>query len=85
MQTARVVGTATSTMKHPSLKGRKLLIVQPCRVDGGPDGDPFIAIDGLGAGVGETVILTSDGRAARELIKIETSPVRWTTVGIQDA
>ena len=54
MQIALVVGTATSTVKHPSLAGRKLLIVQPYAVDGQtPDGEPVIAVDPLGAGCGE--------------------------------
>jgi len=85
MLSALVVGTATATVKHASLRGRTLLLVQPRRSDGGADGDPLLAVDGLGAGIGEIVIITSDGRGARELLKTDVSPVRWTTVGIQDA
>jgi ethanolamine utilization protein EutN len=50
-----------------------------------PDGHPLIAIDAVGAGVGEKVIITSDGRLAREILKVEATPVRWTAVGIADA
>ncbi len=57
-----MVGTAVSTIKHASMERQKLLIIQPLMTDGNaPDGDPLIAIDSVGAGVGERVILTSDG------------------------
>lgn len=86
MQLALVVGTATATQKHPSLSGRKLLIVQPQMSDGHtPDGDPLVAVDGVGAGTGQHVIITSDGKGARELLGVEKTPVRWTIVGIRDA
>ena len=79
-----VIGTATSTVKHASLQGQCLLVVQPQLVNGEPDGDPLLAVDMVGAGVGETVILTSDGRGAREYLGVDATPVRWTTIGIQD-
>ena len=84
MQNALVVGTATSTVKHSSMEGCKLLVVQPRLVDGAPDGDPLVAVDAMGAGVGETVMITSDGRGARALLGVEATPVRWTTIGIRD-
>jgi ethanolamine utilization protein EutN len=85
MQLGLVIGTATSTVKHASMQGRKLLIVQPHMADGKtPDGDPLLAIDAVGAGRGERVMITSDGRAARELLKAEATPVRWTVIGIRD-
>jgi ethanolamine utilization protein EutN len=85
MQLAKVIGTATATIKHPTLVGTKLLLVQPALADGvTPDGDPLLAVDGVGAGIGETVMITSDGRGARELLKTDATPVRWTTIGIKD-
>jgi ethanolamine utilization protein EutN len=85
MQLAKVIGTATATIKHPTLVGAKLLLVQPALADGvTPDGDPLLAVDGVGAGIGETVMITSDGRGARELLKADATPVRWTTIGIKD-
>ena len=82
---ARVVGTATSTVKHKSLEGWKLLVAQPLAADGQtPDGDPLLAVDSLGAGVGSLVMLTSDGRGTRELLKSDTTPVRWSVLGIDD-
>jgi microcompartment protein CcmK/EutM len=85
MQLARVVGTATSTVKHPTLQGWKMLVVQMLQADGkSPDGDPVISIDVLGAGPGELVMITSDGAGTRELVKSKNSPVRWSTLGIVD-
>jgi ethanolamine utilization protein EutN len=85
MLPAHVIGTATSTVKHPSLQGCRLLIVQPQLNDGRtPDGEPLVAADLLGAGVGQTVIITSDGRQAQELLESDTTPVRWTVMGIRD-
>ena len=61
-----------------------MLIVQPQMASGAPDGDPLIAIDGVGAGKGETVMITSDGRYGRQLLKSTINPVRWTVIGIED-
>ena len=86
MQLGLVVGTATSTVKHATLRGQKLLIVQPLMADGQkPDGDPQIAIDAVGAGTGERVLITSDGKYVRELVKQENTPIRWSVIGIADA
>ncbi len=85
MLLARIAGTATSTTKHPSLQGWRLVIAQPLQADGqSPDGDPQIAIDHLGAARGDRVMLTSDGRATRELMGSKTTPVRWSVMGIID-
>ena len=85
MLTGRVIGTATSTVKHPSMAGWKLLVVQPLAADGrSPDGDPVLAVDSFGAGRGETVIVSSDGRGTRELLQSDNTPVRWSVLGIRD-
>lgn len=84
MLLAVVEGTAISTIKHKSMKGWKLLIVQPLLPDGGADGDPVMAIDSLGAGHGTTVLISNDGRGTRDLIGDTTSPVRWSVIGIVD-
>jgi microcompartment protein CcmK/EutM len=85
MQLGSVVGIATSTVKHPSMEGWKLLVVQLLAADGkSPDGEPVLAVDRLGAGRGEKVILTSDGKGTRELLKSDTTPVRWSVMGIPD-
>jgi len=79
-----VEGTAISTIKHRSMAGWKLLVVQPLTPAGGPDGDPVLAIDSLGAGHGCKVLISNDGRGARELVGDDTSPIRWTVIGILD-
>jgi ethanolamine utilization protein EutN len=85
MQLALVVGTATSTMKHATLNGQKMLIVQPLMADGdSADGDPQIAVDAVGAGKGEVVMITSDGKYVREMLKTEATPVRWSVIGTRD-
>ena len=85
MQLGLVVGTAMGTLKHISLRGQKLLVVQPLLADRqAADGQPVLAVDGVGAGRGENVMITSDGRAAREMLQSDTTPVRWTIIGIVD-
>ena len=82
---ARVVGTATSTIKHASMRGWKLLVAQPLAADGlSPDGDPVLVVDNLGAGIGGLVVISSDGRGTRELLNSDTTPVRWSVLGIVD-
>jgi len=85
MLTGRAIGNATATVKHPSMKGWKLLVIQPLLADGRtPDGDPILAVDSLGAGRGQNVIVSSDGRGTRELLASNTTPVRWSVIGIPD-
>jgi ethanolamine utilization protein EutN len=85
VQVAFVLGNATSTVKHESLRGQKLLLVQPLAADGySPDGDPLLVVDTVGAGAGERVMITSDGKFTREWVKSDKSPARWATIGICD-
>ena len=85
MYYGRVVGCATATVKHPSMEGSKLLLVMALQADGRSiEGDPVLVVDTLGAGKGEKVMITSDGIGARELLGDNTSPVRWTVLGIAD-
>ena len=81
----RVMGNATSTVKHPSMEGWKLLLVMALQADGRTiEGDPILVVDSLGAGRGETVMITSDGIGAREMLGSKNSPVRWSVLGIRD-
>ena len=85
MYYGRVVGCATATVKHPSMEGCKLLLVMALQADGRSiEGDPILVVDTLGAGKGEKVMITSDGIGARELLGSDTSPVRWSVLGICD-
>ncbi len=75
MQVALVCGHAHATVKHPTLSGCKLLLTQPLLADGvRPDGAPMLAVDRLGAGPGDYVMITSDGAAIRELLVSRTRP-----------
>jgi ethanolamine utilization protein EutN len=85
MQRARVVGHATATVKHPSLTGWRLLVVQPLAADGGPDGEPLLAIDALGAAAGSLIVVVNDGSAIRELVGSRTTPIRYMVQGLCDA
>ena len=85
MLAGRVIGSATATVKHPSMEGWKLLLIQAYGPDGRtPDGDPMLAVDALGAGIGEKVIISSDGKGTRKLLGCENTPVRWSVIGIAD-
>ncbi len=79
-----VEGNAISTVKHHSMQGWKLLVVQPIGMDGKADGDPLLAIDFLGAGPQTKVVISNDGKGAREMVGDTTSPVRWAVIGMID-
>jgi ethanolamine utilization protein EutN len=84
MRTAQIKGYVTSTVKHPSYEGWRLLIAQPTGANNMPDGAPQIVIDPLGAAIGQDVIISSDGSEARKTVGNELSPARWMVVGIVD-
>ncbi len=83
MQLGRVIGSATSTVKHASFQGERLLIVQLLGVDGRPDGEPVLAFDRMGAGRGDEVLLTNDGMTLQEQLGRST-PGRWSVMGLPD-
>ena len=84
MQLAKVIGHATATIKHSSMNGWRLVIVQPLGVGDKPDGEPIIAICNQGCGRGDRVMITSDGKGVRAMIGSDTSPVRWAVIGVLD-
>lgn len=84
MQLARVVGTVVSTDKHPKFEGAKLLLVQPVGPDDQPRGTALLAVDGVGAGVHERVLIVLEGRAAGEAIGQTAAPVDAAIIGIVD-
>ena len=71
-------------MKHPSMQGWRLLLVQPLTADGQGDGEPLLAIDNLGARTNDYVLLSNDGAGARQMVGHKNSPVRWLVLGICD-
>jgi ethanolamine utilization protein EutN len=84
MQHAIVIGHATSTVKHPSLVGWRLAVVQTLGADGKPEGETLLAVDNLGCGVGDRVVVNNDGKRVRELIGDDKSPARWFVAAIVD-
>lgn len=85
MQIARVIGTVVSTQKHPKFEAATLLLVQPLHLDDTPRGEALIAVDGVGAGVHEKVLVVLEGRAAGETLGRKGAPVDAAIVGIIDA
>ena len=84
MQLARVIGTMVSTQKHRKFEGAKLLMVQPLNLDDSPRGHALLAVDGVGAGVHEKVLVVIEGRAANEALGAKGAPVDAAIVGIID-
>ncbi len=80
----RVVGQVVSSVKRPQFEGAKLLLVQPEQPDGKATGNTLLAIDSVGAGVSERVIVVLEGRAAGEALGRRGSPVDAAIVGIVD-
>jgi ethanolamine utilization protein EutN len=86
MQIARVVGTVVATQKHRKFEGAKLLLVQPLNPrDETPRGAALLAVDGVGAGVHEKVLIVLEGRAAGEALGRKAAPVDAAIVGIIDS
>lgn len=81
---AKVVGSAVATLKHDLLKTTKLLLVCPADREGRASGEPFLAVDLVGAGEGELVVV-SQGSSARVATGQGTSPVDAAIVGILDS
>jgi ethanolamine utilization protein EutN len=84
VQIARVVGTVVATQKHRKFEGAKLLMVQPLNLDDSPRGNVLLAVDGVGAGVHEKVLIVLEGRAAGEALGRKAAPVDAAVIGIVD-
>lgn len=83
MQLARVIGTVVSTRKDENLNGIKLLMVQPLTAEREPAGRPLVAVDAVGAGVGEEVFFVRGKEASFPFYPVE-APVDAGIVGIVD-
>lgn len=81
---ARVAGRLTSTIHHPDMAGRTLLVCARLDALGRPTGGSIIAIDSVGAGAGETVLVLDEGNGARQVLGAPQMPVRSVVVGIVD-
>jgi ethanolamine utilization protein EutN len=85
MLIARVVGTLVATQKNRKFEGAKLLLVQPLNVDDTPRGTTLLAVDSVGAGVSEKVLVVLEGRAAVEALGEPWTPVDAAIIGIVDS
>ena len=83
MLIARVIGTTVSTIKEPSLEGRKLLILRPADVDGEPYGKPYVAVDTLDAGIND-LVLTAHGSSGRLTEITQNRPVDAVIMAVID-
>jgi ethanolamine utilization protein EutN len=84
MQICQVVGSVVSTQKDRKLHGAKLLLVQPLTLDGQPRGVALLAIDSVGAGIGETVLVVIEGKAAGDALGRTAAAVDAAIIGIVD-
>jgi microcompartment protein CcmK/EutM len=84
MKIGRVAGTVVSTICVPDLENRKLLFVDLLDLDGNETGKDVIAVDVVGAGAGETVLVLDEGNGARQVLKAPDAPVRAAVVGVID-
>jgi microcompartment protein CcmK/EutM len=84
MLIARVVGELVATQKHPSHEGRKLLLVQPLNLDGSHRGDPVVALDAVDAGIGDRVLVATEGFSAMTAVGRPQSPIDMAVIGFID-
>jgi len=84
MRLGKVIGNVVSTMKHPKLKGIKLMVVKPIRPDGTKSSAPVILADYLNTAIGNTVFWIGDGSTICKVIGMRSIPVRGSIVGIID-
>jgi microcompartment protein CcmK/EutM len=85
VQIARVIGNVIATQKHRNFEGAKLMLVQPVTLDGQSKGPAILAVDSVGAGVHERVLVVIEGRAANQALGKTGAPVDAAIIGIIDA
>jgi ethanolamine utilization protein EutN len=84
MLIGKVIGEAVATRKHPAHEGLKLLLVQPLELDGSDRGSAVIAVDSVQAGVGDRILLATDGFSAMTAVDRPQSPTEMVIIGIID-
>jgi microcompartment protein CcmK/EutM len=80
----RIIGSVVSTIHHPIVEDRKLLVAERLDANERPTGGYVIALDAIGAGQGETVLILDEGNGARQILDDSEAPVRSIVVGIVD-
>jgi microcompartment protein CcmK/EutM len=82
---AKVMGSVVSTIKHGSYQNKKLMLVKPISPDQKEEKGAIAAVDLVGAGKGDVVLVASEGRAAQDLLNLQSrAPIRSIIVGIID-
>jgi microcompartment protein CcmK/EutM len=81
----RITGSVVSTIHHPIVEGQKLLLAERLDENGKATGGYVIAVDAIGAGQGETVLILDEGNGARQILDDAEAPVRSIVVAIVDA
>ena len=85
MRICRVIGNVVSTVKHPTYRGQRLMIVQRLDAAGAAVGESFLAIDRVQSGPGDCVLVMSEGNGVRQVMEMgEQLPIRSMIVGIVD-
>jgi len=84
MLIGRVIGEVWATQKQASHEGQKILYVQPLNLDGSDRGDPLLALDAVDAGVGERVLVTTEGWSAMTAVDRPNSPIDMAVIGVID-
>jgi microcompartment protein CcmK/EutM len=84
MKIGRVVGNVVATISAPAFAGRRLLVCDLLDESGEPTGAYTLAVDAVGAGAGETVLILDEGNSARQVVGIPDAPIRTVVVGVVD-
>jgi microcompartment protein CcmK/EutM len=80
----RVSGTVVSTIHHPAVDGRRLLLVDLLDFSGQPSGGYVLAMDVVDAGAGELVLVLDEGTGARQVLDDPDAPIRAVIIGVVD-
>lgn len=80
----KIAGEIYSTINHDFYNSKKLLVVDKLTLTGKPSGDYLIAVDSVGAGVGEKVLIVDEGNSARQVVDDPDAPIRSIIIGIID-
>lgn len=85
MLIGQVIGAVWATQKAASHEGKKILYVQPLNLDGTERGAPVLALDAVDAGVGERVLVTTEGWSSQTVVERPNAPIDMAVIGVIDA
>ncbi len=85
MLIGRIIGDVVATQKAPSHEGCKILVVQPLNLDGSDRGDAVLALDAVDAGIGERVLIVTEGFSAMTAVERPNSPIDMAVIGVIDS